>query len=150
MWTFRYAAIAAAMAAFIMAAPGPATAADCEVIEDRRARTDCIVKQVHHAMDSYRVNTCARQIIAAAMTMTIADAGLHRPQALWVATSNPKGTLLRLQNAVAESSKPLADLLWLLFGSDKREERKEALNICVRTLGNSPFDSEPIETVDQE
>ncbi len=54
---------------------------------------------------------------------------------------------MRVQRAVAESSEALADLLWFLFVSDEREGRKDVLNICVRELGKSPFDSEPTETV---
>ena len=144
MRPIRYAVIAAAIS---LAAPGPALAADCDAIEDRRARTDCLVEEAHQAKDSYRVNTCARQMIAAAMTMTIAKAELHNPQALSKALSDPEGALVRVQRAVAESSEALADLLWFLFVSDEREGRKDVLNICVRELGKSPFDSEPTETV---
>ena len=147
MRTIHYAAIAAVMAASFLLAPVSA-AEDCEAIEERRAQTDCFVAEAHHAIESYMVNTCARQVIAAAMVQTITKAGLNEPSALGRALSDPEGVLSRVRGAVAESSKLLADLLWLLHGSDEREVRTDALGICVRELGKSPFDSEPSQTAE--
>ena len=135
------------VACLAVALPTWAAEDECAKIENEQERVDCIAARAQNTLDDarrllddYSVNRCAQRVTETALLEVIRMARLHDPETLAEVQRDPAGVTQRVKVAFVDASQLLAEILYGLYHYEDKAARKKVLVICVRELGDSPFD----------
>ena len=134
------AAAALALAApLLMAMPGQAAARDCEKIEDRSERSQCLREEADRLIFELQVHNCARRLTKNALVTIGLEMGFtSRTTPTQIVTefgADPEGQAQMIERALSKASERFRLMLESLLILDEENERK-ALTLCVETLSD--------------